>query len=325
MKAALLRLLSVWIVLGLLTGAVVVARPLYVLDLATALARADSRLQPAHVIAGDERWAFDEGGRGATLVLLHGFAGSRADWYATIAKLPHRFHLIVPDLPGWGESERLPDADYGVDAQVERLAAFFRAKRLKDVHLVGHSMGGHIAGVFAARHPEWVKSLTLVAPSGVKFVPNEFASRIVEGELPFNLHDRRDWDQLMAQAFVSQPMLPRRTVDALIAQNVAEHDFLASTLQRLRSDDQAFLLETALDRLRTPVHVVWCRQDKMLDVSSVDTLREKLPRARYSVVERGCGHMPMIELPRDMAMLLVSHVDVASSPTAARVFDSHWH
>lgn len=311
--------------LGLLTGAVVVARPLYVLDLATALARADSRLQPAHVMAGDERWAFDEGGRGATLVLLHGFAGSRADWYATIAKLPHRFHLIVPDLPGWGESERLPDADYGVEAQVERLAAFFRAKQLKDVHLVGHSMGGHIAGVFAARHPESVKSLTLVAASGVTFEPNDFARSILDGAVPFNISSRGDWDRLMAQAFVSQPMLPRRTVDALIAQNVAEHDFLASTLRRLRSAEQAFLLEAELDRLRVPVHVVWCRQDRMLDVSSIDAIRAKLPQARYSVLEHGCGHMPMIERPRDTALLLASHVDVASSLAAARAFQSHGH
>jgi pimeloyl-ACP methyl ester carboxylesterase len=311
--------LSVWVVLGLLTGAVVVARPLYVLDLATALVRADSRLHPSHVNAGDHRWAFDEGGRGAPVLLLHGFAGTRSDWYATIAKLPYRFHLIVPDLPGWGESERLPDADYGVEAQVERLADFFRARRLSAVHLVGHSMGGHIAGLFAARYPQWVKSLTLVANTGVRFQENEFARSILEGATPFNISNRADWDRLMDQAFVSKPWLPHRTVDALIAQNMAEHDFLAASLRRLRSADQAFLLEGELARLRVPVHVLWCRQDKMLDVSSVDSMRAKLPRARYSIIEQGCGHMPMIELPRNVATLLVSHIAVASSPVAAMI------
>ena len=80
---------------------------------------------------------------------------------STFRHLAADYHVVVPDLPGFGESSRLWEENYDVDSQVERLHAFFAAIKLRGSHLVGNSMGGQIACTYAARYPDEVLSLTL--------------------------------------------------------------------------------------------------------------------------------------------------------------------
>ncbi len=67
-------------------------------------------LHQQSVQVGDTRWAYVEGGKqgGPPLLLLHGFGGSHADWLMAARYLTGNFRVIIPDLPGWGESTRLP-------------------------------------------------------------------------------------------------------------------------------------------------------------------------------------------------------------------------
>ena len=62
-----------------------------------------------------------------TVVMLHGFTGSKENWYPLAAALGARYRLLIPDLPGWGESERKPDAVYGFSEQAANVDAFVRA------------------------------------------------------------------------------------------------------------------------------------------------------------------------------------------------------
>src|SRR3954453_1189391 len=59
-----------------------------------------------------------------TLVMIHGFTGRKENWYPVAARLRGRYRLVIPDLPGWGGSERIAGADYGFEAQSGRVAAF---------------------------------------------------------------------------------------------------------------------------------------------------------------------------------------------------------
>src|SRR5438445_7187958 len=121
-----------------------------------------------HVIQiGDHRVVYSEGGHGEPLVLLHGFDASADSWNRFAKSLIKRYHVIAPDQPGWGASTRLETASYGYPAQVERLHQFLFALGLKRVHLVGHSMGGFIASAYAARYPDEVITLGLIARHGM--------------------------------------------------------------------------------------------------------------------------------------------------------------
>ena len=121
-----------------------------------------------HVIqVGDHRIVYSEGGQGEPVVLLHGFGASADSWNRFAKPLTKHYRVIAPDQPGWGASTRLETASYAYPAQVERLHQFLSALGLKRVHLIGHSMGGFIASAYAARYPDEVITLGLIAPHGM--------------------------------------------------------------------------------------------------------------------------------------------------------------
>lgn len=266
------------------------------------------------VVVGDHRWVFLEGGVGPPLVLVHGFTGSKENWLPMVAELSRRHRVIVPDLPGWGESTRLDEADYGIASQSARLGAFLAALDLRGVDLVGHSMGGAISGLLAARDPGRLATLTLMNTAGVSFEPNDFARRILAGELPFNVDDRAGWARLVDDLFVVKPFLPARLADVLIERNRASHDFHRRVMDRLRGDEQ-LILERHLGAIALPTLVLWCDGDRVLDVSAVDTLVRGLRLAEL-VTLGGCGHMPMMERPAATAAALEGFVAAHRSGAA---------
>src|SRR5436190_2369552 len=165
---------------------VYVLRPQWLLDAEYARWALLAGARKHEIVAAGHRVSYYEAGNGTPIVLVHGFSGSKENWLPLARDLPLTHHVVMPDLPGWGESDRLPGQDYGIEPQVERLAALLDALRLGRVHLVGHSMGGQIAGLLAVRHPERVLTLTLVDSAGVHFKQNPFAARVLAGETPFN-------------------------------------------------------------------------------------------------------------------------------------------
>ncbi len=244
--------------------------------------------------AAGHRWQYLEAGSGPTVVLVHGFTGAKEHWLPLMARLSARFHLIAPDLPGWNASERQPGVDYGVVAQAERLQAFIAALGSEPVILVGHSMGGHISGLLAADHPEQLQRLVLMSSAGVPFADNDFIRGVAAGDNPFAVHSRADLHRQMALVFGTPPFLPWPADLALARQRAADADFESAVLTRISAPEQRYALAARLADMRMPVLLLWCRQDRVIDVSAVHAFRAGLTDSR-SVVLEGCGHMPMME------------------------------
>jgi abhydrolase domain-containing protein 6 len=286
--------------LGLL--AVYLLRPLWLLEADYARLRWQAGLSEASLTLDDHRWRYLEGGEGPTLVLVHGFTGSKENW---LLAAPHLrgFRLLVPDLPGWGESDRLPGADYGIRAQAVRLAAFLDALAVEDAVLVGHSMGGHIAGVLASERPERLRALVLMNAAGVQFLENDFARRLAEGDNPFAIDSPEAFDRWLDELFVHRPWAPRRVIHALGREQMAQRDFLNALMDDLARGQDAYLLQARLPAIHLPTLVIWCEGDRLLDVSSVQVLAAGLQDGRSRILD-DCGHMPMMEKPVETAELL---------------------
>jgi len=256
------------------------------------------------------RWRYNEGGRGEPVLLVHGMAGSKENWSLLAHYLTGHYRVIVPDQLGFGASPNAPDGNYRVTVQAKRLKAFADALGLQRLHLVGHSMGGHIAGVFAGRYPERVQSLTLMDSAGVHFKPNAFSERIERGENPFATETTEKFDAFMAMIFVHPPFAPERLRMAYAARNAPRARLWGLILKRQIAAKWRFYLEDHLDKIQAPSLLVWCDQDRLLDVSSVAAFRTELPGARVEILN-GCGHMPMMERPRETAALLSQHFEKA--------------
>src|SRR5437868_11009566 len=106
----------------------------------------------------------DFGGTGPTMVLVHGLGGSHANWLAVGAGLAAHARVLAPDLPGFGRTP-LAGRSARVRANVELLDRLLDAVDGRPAVLVGNSMGGLIAMMEAARRPERVAGLVLVAPA----------------------------------------------------------------------------------------------------------------------------------------------------------------
>lgn len=258
------------------------------------------------VQVGDTKWVYYEGGQGPTLLMLHGFAASKEVWLKQMELLTPHFHVIAPDLPGWGESSRVEGASYNIDAQVARLQGFVDALNLPKVVLIGHSMGGAIAGVFAAEHPEHVAELALLDSFGLKTNENEFSREALAGKNLFAFDNREQFVRATAWAFAKPLDIPGRFQDVLIKRNQENRAFINQTFNELRDPSQYLSLQNRLDKLGMPVLGLWCHDDKIVDISALDSLRNGLKNAAAisTSTMTGCNHMPIMEKPDETARIL---------------------
>jgi len=285
--------------------AVLAWRPQWLLSAEYARLRWLAGAEVKSLTAAEHRWQYLEAGSGPTVLLVHGFTGSKEHWLPLMAQLSGQFHVIAPDLPGWNASERVPGAEYGVSAQAARLHAFIAAVGDGPVIVVGHSMGGHISGLLAADHPEQVQRLVLMAAAGVPFADNPFSRAVAAGENPFAVHDRSALHRQMALVFSTPPFLPWPVDLALARQRAANADFERAVLATISAPAQRYALAARLADIPMPVLLLWCRQDRVIDVSAMRAFRAGLADSR-SVVLEGCGHMPLMERPEAVAKAIAA-------------------
>ncbi|QHF40888.1 2-succinyl-6-hydroxy-2, 4-cyclohexadiene-1-carboxylate synthase [Pseudomonas fluorescens] len=257
--------------------------------------------------AGNSTWSYYESERqGPTVILIHGFSSSKQVWFEPGKALSSRFHVIIPDLPGWGASTDNDHSNYDIEAQATRLRDFILALEAENITLIGHSMGGAIAGVYAADQPQRVSRLVLVGALGLSFKDNDFMRELNAGGNPFIYDDRAGVERTARLVYLNPPQMSDRQVQEAILANRAQRAFIESTLAQIRPSSQWLALDHRLTKLNMPVLGIWCREDKVIDVSALDTLRNGLPAssANDSVILEGCNHLPMVERPAETLQAL---------------------
>jgi abhydrolase domain-containing protein 6 len=292
-----------------LVAAVVVWRdPYAVVRTEYARQRIAAGLSQDSVQAAGHRWVYaysnDAPADAPTVVMLHGFTGSKENWYPVAGLLEGRYRLLVPDLPGWGQSQRRRGADYGFVAQAERVAAFIRrVSPGRPVVLVGHSMGGGIAPLVAARHPALVSQVGLLAAAGVRFRDNQFGIDVLAGQNPFGVDDAATLQRYLDILFASsdtQPWVPWPVSEIVIARRRSDARFEQSVLDRIGRSGERFAPGAAARDVRQPALLLWCRQDEVIDASAMDLFAQRMPQALRVLLD-GCGHMSLMERPEEVA------------------------
>lgn len=311
-KALALSLLLI----AVLAAAVILWRDPYLLVRAEfTRQRLVAGLSAATLDAAGHRWAYayreaDDPGA-PTLVLLHGYTGSKENWYPLARELGGRYRLLIPDLPGWGASERKPGVAYGFPEQAENVAAFLRVvSPERPVVLLGHSMGGGIAALVAARHPQAVAQVGLLNAAGVRFKDNRFGAAVLAGQNPFAVEDAASLQRYLDTVFFvadAKPWIPWPASTGLIEKRRADAAFEQSVLDRIGRGADSLLPGEEASRIRQPTLLLWCRQDAVIDASALDLYAARIPQARRVLLD-GCGHMSLMERPRAVAQALTGWI-----------------
>lgn len=269
------------------------------LRFAMGLARRIGRVRLREVEVDGHRLPYLEGGQGEPLLLLHGFGGNKDHWTMIAPHLTPHFHVYAPDLPGFGDATRDTGAAYDLDAQLARIAAFAERLGLERFHLAGNSMGGYLAAHFAARHPERVSSLWLLAPAGVaEAEESEVMTLIARGDNPLITTDMAAFDRLTRLCFAVPPAMPKQFKRPLLARARAEAAWNERMFEAIFAAPQA--LEGIAARLPARLLVVWGDEDRILHPSALSILAGLCPQAECLLMVR-MGHVPMIERPAHTA------------------------
>lgn len=241
------------------------------------------------------RYVYLEGGHGEALMLLHGFGANKDSFNRVAAHLTSRYRVIVPDLIGFGESDRKPDADYSPLAQAERLRQLAHALGAGVLHLGGNSMGGQIALAYASRYPDEVRSLWLLDPAGVWTAPESDVGRIIrqEGRNLLLARSEADFTRTFEIVMSDPPYIPRFMLGVMAQERIRNFELEERIFGQITADS----VEARAAAIRTPTLIVWGAQDRVLNVEGAQTLHRLMPQAQVIVMPE-VGHMPMLERPR---------------------------
>ena len=270
------------------------------------LRRRGGMVQKSIVVDG-RNWPYLEGGDASKplLLLVHGFAGDKDNWSMIAPYLTRDYHVIAPDLPGFGENERNPDLAYDLQAQTARLKAFADALGLSRPHVGGNSMGGWIALRYAIEYPDALASLTLLNNAGVNGANESELQKQAANEdyNPLVLANLEDADRLVAMVVHKPPHIPARLKPVLYADGLKYRDQLDTIFWVIATEGRDHPLNDRLGEVKVPTLIIWGRHDKLLDVSCVPVLEAGIAGSVSHIFEH-VGHVPMIEDPKATAAVM---------------------
>ena len=262
--------------------------------------------------------AYDRTGEGPPVVLLHGWPGGRTDYRDVVPLLADVADVVVPDLRGFGESDKhpvAPDDGYTGDAQARSVTALLDELGLDQVVLAGYDIGSRIAQIMAQRSPGRVRALVLAPPlpgTGKRLlepdVHREFwYQHFHRLDLPEQLLDGdRDAVRAYLQHFWSHWSGPSYTPDAAdldrLAESYGQPGAFTASIGWYRQGPGILvrgLAEQAPapeDRLPVPTHALWPAHDPLFPSAWGDRLEEFFADVTLTPLP-DCGHFVPLEAP----------------------------
>ncbi|MBU1276837.1 MAG: alpha/beta hydrolase [Proteobacteria bacterium] len=248
------------------------------------------------------------GGQGPPLFMVHGLGGSCHDFLAMAPDLARNFTLLVPDLPGFGYSDK-PDLPYGPDFFAQVMAQMAGQLGLRRAHWLGHSMGGQIVFTLALDRPEMVRSLVAVCPSGGQAGANRWQRALQtvlltqDERFRFFCPGLLDLAVRLSYGDPSHPSRAELTRRVRAQWAGPERALLERSLVRSAQAILAHPVWPRLGALQAPVLLVQGRLDRVVAAGELQRLYAHLPAgARWEMLP--CGHLPVYSMAPELAALV---------------------
>lgn len=221
-----------------------------------------------------------------TILLLHGLGGSAERWTKIIPSLSSKYRLIIPDIIGFGYSEK-PHVEYTVDFFIDFLKKFLNILNISDVIIMGSSFGGLLALEFAIKYNNMVKKLILVSPAGMmRYVSATLKHYISAALYPTYENVLRAYKEMVYDSTINTEESILDFINRMNLQN-SKYAFM-STLMGFNDHPNL------KDRLKIdiPTLIIWGRYDKLIPVRYAKKF--KIPNSKIVILDQ-CGHYPHLE------------------------------
>jgi len=218
------------------------------------------------------------------LMLLHGLLGELSNFGYMIDRFGDEFNVVTPILP----IMQMPLKSLGLKGMVKYIEEFVEYKSFDKVHVMGNSLGGHLAQLFTLANSDKVKSMTLTGSSG-----------LFENAMGNTFPKRGDYDFIKKKAemvFYDPAIATKELVDE-VYETVNDRSkairivVMAKSAVRNNLEDKIHLIEN-------PTLLVWGKQDDVTPPFVADKFHELLPNSKLYFIDK-CGHAPMMERPEE--------------------------
>lgn len=246
-----------------------------------------------------EKFSYVEEGSGEPLVLLHGLFGALSNFHSLINYFSNYNRVVVPMLPLL-EMDILHTSVGGVAKFVHK---FLEARDLNGVHLLGNSLGGHVALVHTLKHPERIKSLTLTGSSG-----------LFENGMGDSFPKRGDYEYIRKKTemtFYDPKMASKELVDevySITSNRIKAIKIIALAKSAIRNN-----LGEELNQIKQPTLLVWGNNDTITPPFVGREFNKLIPNSELYFVDK-CGHAPMMEVPDEFNSILHKFLKKLNEP-----------
>lgn len=234
-----------------------------------------------------------------TLVLVHGLGASAERWNDVIPKFAKHYHVIVPDLIGFGYSDK-PVVDYTPDFFSAFLGKFFDSLEITRPSLIGSSLGGHVAAEYASANPKNLEKLILVSPAGTMKQSTPALDAYIMAALYPNEQSAKNAFEMMES---SGNEVDGRIVHGFIERMQLPNAKLAfmSTVLGLKNSD---IITPKLHMIQSPTLIVWGSKDPVIPIQQAEHFVSYISNCRFYKMD-GCGHTPYVQEPDKFSSIVL--------------------
>ena len=242
-------------------------------------------------IDGNSIRFLEEGDSDQVLLLLHGLGASAERWEFVIPLFSEKYRVIVPDLIGFGHSEK-PSVDYTTDYFTDFMYKFVSKLNIKNFHIIGSSLGGQIAAEFTSKHNELVRKLVLVSPSGIM----KHSTPALDSYIMAALYPNSESATMAFQTMSGQTRIDENIVNGFVERMKMPNAKMAfmSTLLGLRDAD---IITEKLGLITIPALIVWGENDPVIPIKYSEAFVSSINDCRFYKMQK-CGHTPFVEDPK---------------------------
>ena len=263
---------------------------------------------------------YDSGGEGDPVLLIHGFAEHGCTWDALLDFLPENYRYIRIDAKGFGYSSKNDPEHLTLYDQAAFVAAFIRRLDLRNLVLVGHSMGGAISCLLLedGEIRERVVKLVLLDPAGMFTEVPEFIATLALVS-PRNPLLRFANEELMVYLVMSRAYFREEKISQELIRQYAEamrlpgaRDCVIAAARHFRIPNVAGF-QAGLKKRTLPALIIWGAEDRIISVEDAEKFHRCLRNSRLVVLPE-CGHSPQEEMPGETAGVIAEFLCDSGAP-----------
>ncbi len=245
-------------------------------------------------IKQQDKFRFIEEGEGEPLLLLHGLFGALSNFKDLVEHFRKNYKVVVPILPLF-DLDIFHTSVGGLEKYVQK---FIETRGYTGIHLLGNSLGGHVALLHALKHPEKIKSLTLTGSSG-----------LFENGMGDSYPKRGDYEYIKKKTqltFYDPAAATKELVDEVfeITNNrIKVIKIIALAKSAIRNN-----LGEEISQIKQPTLLIWGNNDTITPPFVGREFNRLIPNSELHFVDK-CGHAPMMEVPAEFNIILEGFLD----------------